>query len=123
MLMQLSPMIPVANLDRSITFFTETLGFTVTFKMDGYAFLQRDAVALRLIYAGDNVDTHDPARQQACYIDVQGIDELYRGLQTELEALPEGRVRAPFDTNYGQREFHVIDEDSLCIYFGEAIGK
>ncbi len=28
-------------------------------------------------------------------------------------------VRAPFDTDYGQREFHVIDPDVLLLSFGE----
>jgi hypothetical protein len=35
--------------------------------------------------------------------------------------LPDGRVRAPFDQPYGQREFHVLDEDGTLVFFGEAI--
>jgi len=37
--------------------------------------------------------------------------------------LPEGRVRAPFNQPYGQREFHVIDEDSLLLFFGEEFNR
>lgn len=112
-------MVPVANLDAAVAFFTETLGFVAGFRMEGYAYLERDHVALRLLQA--SFDTQDPARQQSCYIDVENLDALYAELKPKLDQLPDGRVRAPFDQDYGQREFHVTDEDALLIFFGEAI--
>lgn len=121
MLKQITPIVPVADITKSIAFFEEYLRFKVGFEMDGYAYLHRDEVAIRLVNAGEGVDTHDPARQLSCYIDVVGVDALYEELKAKLETLPEGRVRAPFDQSYGQREFHVIDEDSLLIFFGEPI--
>ena len=120
-LKQITPMVPVADLERAIAFFQTSLDFTVTVQMDGYAYLNRDSVAIRLIQAAPGTDTHDPKRQQACYIDVEGLDNLYAELKPNLDKLPPGRVRAPFNQSYGQREFHVIDEDSLLIFFGEAV--
>ncbi len=122
-LKQITPIVPVADLDRAITFFQTSLGFTVTAQMDGYAYLTRDSIAIRLIQASPGTDTHDPKRQQSCDIDVKGLDSLYAELKTNLDKLPPGRVRAPFNQSYGQREFHVIDEDSLLIFFGESIPK
>ena len=121
MLKQITPLVPVSNIENSIKFFCETLKFSIGYQEDGYAYLYRDKIAIRLINAAPNVDTHDPRRQIACYIDVKGIDELYEQLRPELEKLPQGRVQAPFNQNYGQREFHVTDEDSLLIFFGESI--
>ena len=121
MLKKITPIIPVANLAKSIDFFEEYLGFSVGSQSDGYAYLSRDEVGIRLISAGDGVDTHDTARQISCYIDVENIDRLYEALKSKLETLPEGRVRAPFNQAYGQREFHVIDEDSLLMFFGEPV--
>ena len=115
----ITPMVPVANLDAAVAFFTETLGFVASFRMEGYAYLKRDHVALRLLQA--SFDTQDPARQQSCYIDVENLDALYAELKPKLDQLPDGRVRAPFNQDYGQREFHVTDEDALLIFFGEAI--
>jgi len=115
----ITPLVPVANLDSSVEFFTETLGFEAVFRMEGYAYLKRDQVAIRLLKAA--FDTQDPARQQSCYIDVEELDALYAELKSKLDQLPEGRVRAPFNQDYGQREFHVTDEDCLLIFFGEAI--
>ena len=59
--------------------------------------------------------------EQSFYIDVDGIDDLYAELAPGLADLPQGRVRAPFDQPYLQREFHVIDEDGTLIFFGEDI--
>ncbi len=121
MLKQITPIVPVANLSRSIEFFTKILRFDVGFEQEGYAYIHRDNVGLSLINAAPDVDTHDSARQQSCYIDVDNLDELYDELRPGLETLPPERLREPFDQSYGQREFHVIDEDSLLIFFGEKI--
>ena len=123
MLKQITPIVPVADIGKSVNFFTEYLGFEVGHQAEGYAYLRRDQVGIRLINAAPGVGTHDPARQISCYIDVEGIDDYYASLQAKLETLPEGRLRAPFNQAYGQREFHVIDEDSLLIFFGEAIAS
>lgn len=117
---QVTPIVPVTSIERSVEFFRETLGFTPLVQMDGYAYLRRDDAGIRLVPAAPGTDLHDPRRQQACYIDVDGVDALYESLRAQLEHLPEGRVRAPFDQDYGQREFHVCDEDALLIFFGEA---
>lgn len=120
-LTQITPFVCVSDMQKSLDFFCNTLGFTLGFQADGYAFIRRDAAAIRLLEVGAEIDLHDPKREQSCYIDVEGVDELYQSLKPELDKLPAGRVRAPFNQDYGQREFHVIDEDALLIFFGEAI--
>ena len=60
-----------------------------------------------------------PKGEQACYICVENINGLFDQMKVALEGLPEGRFKAPFNQPYGQREFHVIDEDSVLIFFGE----
>ena len=121
MLKQITPIVPVANLRSSLEFFVKVLRFEIGFVQEGYAYIHRDNVGLSLINAASDVDTHDPVRQQSCYIDVDNLDELYEELRPGLETLPPERVREPFDQSYGQREFHVMDEDSLLIFFGEKI--
>lgn len=54
---------------------------------------------------------------------VKNLDGLFEQMRARLDQLPEGRGRIPFDQPYGQREFHVIDEDSLLIFFGEPAGS
>jgi uncharacterized protein YfaP (DUF2135 family) len=52
---------------------------------------------------------------------VTEIDALYETMKPALDLLPKARVRVPFDQPYGQREFHVIDEDGAMAMFGQAI--
>jgi len=120
-LMQVTPFVPCTSLQAQIQFYRDALGFRVTFEAGGYAFMQRDRVAIRLVEVFDHVALDHPERENSFYIDVQGIDAVFEGLKPGLETLPEGRVRAPFDQPYGQREFHVSDEDCTLVFFGEPV--
>ena len=120
-LAQITPFVPCTSLETQIAFYRDSLGFAVGFQTEGYAFLRRDAVAVRLVEVSGDVDLSHPERQGSFYVDVEGLDALYAALKPKLDVLPEGRVRAPFDQAYGQREFHVIDEDCTLVFFGEAM--
>ncbi|PSL21812.1 bleomycin resistance protein [Shimia abyssi] len=118
---QVTPFVPCSDLSRQIGFYQDVLGFALGFQAENYAFMRRDAVAVRLIEVDKSVDLSTPERETSFYIDVEGIDALYLSLKPKLDLLGKRRVRAPFDQDYGQREFHVIDEDCTLIFFGEAI--
>ena len=87
--------------------------------MEGYAYIVRDDIALRLLQSPEG----QAAGEQSCYICVDNLDALFEQMKPALDKLPKGRVRAPFDQPYGQREFHVIDEDSMLIFFGEPVAS
>lgn len=120
---QITPFVPCSSLDRQIAFYRDYLGFIVGFQAENYAFMRRDDIAIRLIEVHAGVDLSHPEREGSFYIDVQDIDALYADLEPKLRMLPKERVRAPFDQDYGQREFHVADEDCTLIFFGEAVGS
>lgn len=120
---QITPFVPCTRLQKQIAFYRDRLGFEVGFSADNYAFLRRDDVAVRLVEVSDSVDLNHPERQGSFYIDVNEIDALYAQMEPRLADLPAGRVRAPFNQDYGQREFHVIDEDCTLIFFGESLPR
>lgn len=120
-LTQITPFVPCSDLTKQISFYRDTLGFTLGFQAENYAFMRRDAVAVRLIEVEPECDLSDPARETSFYIDVTGLDALYEAMRPALSKLPQERLRPPFDQPYGQREFHVADEDCTLIFFGEAI--
>ena len=122
-LAQITPFVPCTSLPRQIGFYRDILGFTVGFQADNYAFLRRDAVAIRLVEVSSDVDLSLPEREGSFYIDTEGLDALYLSMQPALDTLAPSRVRKPFDQPYGQREFHVADEDCTLIFFGEAIAQ
>ena len=118
---QITPFVPCRNLARQIAFYCDVLGFEVGFSAQNYAFLRREAVAVRLIEVDAGEDIF--GKETSFYIDVTGIDALFANLRGALGDLPDGRVRAPFDQPYGQREFHVLDEDGNLVLFGEVVAS
>ncbi|MGD9802770.1 MAG: bleomycin resistance protein [Hyphomicrobiaceae bacterium] len=122
-MMQITPFVPCTSLEPQVAFYRDVLGFTVGFQDGNYAFLRRDGVAVRLLEVDCDVNLRSPDREQSFYIDVDDVDALYAELAPQLAALPAGRVRAPFDQPYGQRELHVIDEDCSLIFFGQRIAS
>jgi len=120
-LTQITPFVPCTSLADQLAFYRDVLGFEVAFEAEGYAYLRRDSAALRLVEVWKEVNLTHPERETSFYPDVEGADVLYAALKPRLDELPQGRVRAPFDQDYGQREFHVKDEDCTLIFFGEAI--
>ncbi|MEO0497551.1 MAG: VOC family protein [Pseudomonadota bacterium] len=119
---QITPFILCSDLGEALSFYCDVLGFEAGFVTEGlYAFIRRDAAAIRLLQASPELDLSSPDRQNSCYIDVDDVDELYAQLKARLDGLPEGRVRPPFDQQYGQREFHVHDQDCTLLFFGAAI--
>ena len=118
-LTQITPFVRCRALEPQIAFYRDRLGFTVGFRDGNHAFLHRDAVAIRLIEVGE---TPEPAGTElSFYIDVDDIDQIYARMAPQLSTLPKGRVRPPFNQPYGQREFHVLDEDGALVFFGEKI--
>ena len=121
-LTQVTPFIPCTSLEIQVAFYRDVLGFEVGFLTKGvYAFMRRDDVAVRLVQVSEDIDLHHPERQGSFYIDVQDIDAAWAEMEPRLSGLPEGRVRAPFNQDYGQREFHVIDEDCTLVFLGEGV--
>ena len=120
---QITPFVPCTSLRKQIDFYCDVLKFSVTFNAENYAFLRRDAVGLRLVEVYGSVDLKAPERENSFYVDVENIDALYESLKPALSLLAPERVRVPFNQPYGQREFHVADEDCTLVFFGEAIAS
>jgi len=114
---QITPFVRCASLARQ----RGVLGFECAFQADNYAFLRHGRVALRLLECPPEPDGRTLGYNQSFYFDVEGIDALYGELKAGLDRLAPGRVRAPFDQDYGQREFHVLDEDGTLVFFGQSI--
>jgi len=120
---QITPFMHVTDIERALTFFTETLGFKVLLRMSNYAYLHRETVGFRLLEQ-DGPDGAPPGnRRFAYYIDVHDVDRLYAELKPKLDLLPKGDVHGPADKHYGQRELLVLAPDGNLIAFGQAIER
>ena len=113
--------VPVRDVRKTVDFFVDVLGFEERFVSDdqGFAIVVHGEAALHFVKAQDTDSLKATANHFSIYLWVKQVDALYEVLKPKLEALPEGRVRAPFTQDYGMREFHVKDPDGCLLLFGE----
>jgi catechol 2,3-dioxygenase-like lactoylglutathione lyase family enzyme len=103
----------VRDLPAARAFYTERLGFAVTFDWPGYLCLCRDEVPLHLAAAAQS----DAAPGQgALCVFVADVDALHAEFAARGVVLPQ----APTDRAYGMRDFTLRDADGNQITFGMA---
>lgn len=117
---QVTPLLGVSDLDLSLDFY-RNLGFAVFVHNAGYAYVERDRVAFRLLALDDGAI--NPPGCGHVYVDLRNIAGLFAELAEQLAALPVGKWSHPKDQPWGQREFWVRDPDGNLITFGEGIGS
>lgn len=120
-LYQATPVLHVGNLADAVVFFRDRLGFIARSNYGGYAYLERDGAAVRVM--DETIYGPPPAgtRRYMVYIDLAGVDALWAELRDGLAGLPEGTVHPPANQPYGKREFSVLGPDGNYVVFGETI--
>lgn len=119
---QITPFIHVPELDQALAFFADVLGFRVSVRMGDYAYIERDAIGIRLMQNQGPNGAPPGNRRFAYYIDVRDVDALYAELKPKLDTLPQSDVHGPANKSYGQRELLVLAPDGNLLAFGQAIG-
>lgn len=124
------PALPVRDVAAAVTFYADNLGFHVLHHDGGFAVLGRDDAVLHLWESGDESwqtrsGAGKPVRSGAesflagtasCRIEVTDVDALYAEMQAAgvLHRVSRGGVD---DTDFGTREFSVLDLDGNLIGF------
>ena len=125
------PALPVRNVEKSILFYRDVLELTLRHHDIGFAIFHRDSVEIHLWQADDeswrNRTNQEPVTSGAesfiagtasCRIAVIGVDELYTRLQQVNVIHPNAHIQ---NTEWGTREFGVIDPDNNLITFFERL--
>ena len=124
------PALPVRDVAAAVTFWTDKLGFHVQHHDGGFAVLRRDDAVLHLWESGDESWTarapgSRPVRSGAesflagtasCRIEVTDVDALYDEMRVAGVLHPVSRGGVD-DTDFGTREFSVLDLDGNLIGF------
>ncbi len=109
------PHIPSQNLDETIAFFTDILGFKVISQNEAYSELSLNNKEIFILAS------EGKPNQQSIYLQVSDIDELWNMVEAPLK---EADARAPFDRDYGMREVHVvIPATNTLLFIGSAIDR
>jgi len=130
-----TPNLVVADIDRSIAFYRDLLGFSIQATVPekgpfAFAWMQRDGISV-FLNTLESVQEDLPALavrpiggSNTMYIAVEaenaemGVDALFNAI------CPGARVMMPLTTQfYGMREFGIEDPDGYVIFVGQRVAE
>ena len=109
----LTPMLQTSDMDRTIAWYGDVLGFRCVGRMDGWCRLEQGGVSL-MFMKNDHVGAPHATATQYIYVD--DLDALWEALKDRIT--PEW---GPELMPYGMREFAIKDPDGYYLSFGEQV--
>ncbi|MPZ49444.1 MAG: VOC family protein [Dehalococcoidia bacterium] len=106
------PILASTNMDETVSFYRERLGFKAVFESEDYAILSRDDVTINFWLCDDD----EIPKVTSCRVQVQGVDGLYHECVEADVIHPNGSLE---DKPWGAREFAILDGHGNLITFFE----
>ena len=117
---KISPMLAVADMDETLAFYHDVLGFTAILKSPEYSIVERDGQTVHFQKAASE-DVMKCVRGHAeIYIEVSNIHPLWEHVKTFKSRY---RIRDLFHRDYGMTEFHISDPNDCLVFVGEPTTK
>jgi catechol 2,3-dioxygenase-like lactoylglutathione lyase family enzyme len=113
---KLSPMLAVADMEETLAFYHDILGFTAMMKSPEYAIVERDGQTIHFMKAASEEVMQCVRGHTEIYIEVSGIDSLWEHVRTFKQRY---RIRDLFDRDYGMTEFHIHDPNGCLVFVAE----
>jgi uncharacterized glyoxalase superfamily protein PhnB len=114
---RLMPLLRTHNLQQTVDFYRDRLGFHCSQMTTDWAFVERDNIALMIALGNVHEPFDKPSFTGSFYFSVDDVDGLWR----ELKDSPE--IVYPLENfDYGMREFAIRDSNGYCLQFGKEIG-
>ena len=101
-------MIPSYNIPETVRFFRDLFDFKVARDEGGYAILYKGSQTIHILNAGTDIG------EMEFYLEVDALDSLWDSIADKLTGI---KTRAPFDRDYGMREFHIIIPQTKTLMF------
>ena len=109
-------MLAVADMDETIAFYQDVLGFTTIMKSLEYSIVERDGQTIHFMKAASEEVMKCVRGHTEIYIEVSGIHALWEHVNTFKDRY---RIRDLFDQEYGMTEFHIGDPNECLVFVGE----
>lgn len=109
-------MLAVADMEKTLAFYGDILGFVPTMKSPEYSIVARDGQIIHFMKAA-SPDVMKLLRGHVeIYLEVRGIQEMWAKVK---DFRLRYKVRDLFDREYGMTEFHIEDPNGILIFVGE----
>jgi len=113
-------MLATDNMDATLSFYENILGFSPTMRSSNYSIVERDGLTIHFQHAA-SADVMKSMREHTeIYIEVSGIHDLWEHVKTFKG---QYRIRDLFDREYGMTEFHITDPNGCLVFVGEPTPK
>ena len=112
-----TPLLRTHNLEESVAFYRDRLGFECTKQTSDWAFVERDAIILMIALPHAHEPFDRPSFTGSFYFSTDDVDGLWRQLQDNTEI-----VYPIEDFDYGMREFAIRDSNGYCLQFRQEVG-
>ena len=114
----LKPMLYTKQLNDTVKFYTEVLGFTCAAFEEawGWVSLQKDTIEIMLSYPNDHIPFEAPVFTGSFYIVTDNVDELWNSWKDKCRVCYELE-----SFEYGMREFAIYDNNGYLLQFGQEI--
>jgi len=113
---KISPMLAVADMEETLTFYRDLLGFGVKMRSGEYSIVERDGLTIHFMKAASEHVLECVRGHTEIYIEVSNIASLWEHVKTLKQ---QYRIRELFDRDYGMTEFHIEDPNGCLVFVGE----
>jgi catechol 2,3-dioxygenase-like lactoylglutathione lyase family enzyme len=113
---KISPMLAVANMEETLMFYRDVLGFNAVMKSSQYSIVERDGQTIHFMKAASEEVLRCVRGHTEIYIEVSGIASLWEHVRNFKDRY---KIRDLFDREYGMTEFHINDPNGCLVFLGE----
>jgi catechol 2,3-dioxygenase-like lactoylglutathione lyase family enzyme len=113
---KISPMLAVADMEETLAFYHDVLGFAAMIKSPGYSIVERDGQTIHFMRAASEEVMRCVRGHTEIYIEVSNIGLLWEHVKTFKDRY---KIRDLFDRDYGMTEFHINDPNGCLVFVGE----
>ncbi len=113
---KISPMLAAADMEETLAFYHDVLGFTPKMKSPEYAIVERDGQTIHFMKAASEEVMRCVRGHTEIYIEVSNIASLWERVKTFKDRY---KIRDLFDRDYGMTEFHIDDPNGCLVFVGE----
>jgi catechol 2,3-dioxygenase-like lactoylglutathione lyase family enzyme len=109
-------MLAVADMEKTLAFYQNVLGFTPTLRSPEYSVVERDGQTIHFMKAASEEVLKCVRGHTEIYIEVAGIHALWEHVRTFKDRY---KIRDLFEREYGMTEFHIGDPNECLVFVGE----